>query len=107
MDPNEQPDWPRPARFKTKMDGRGGLVRVTLIGEPHDGRELFIDEKELPVEIYTAAQKFEFQWWRPEVKASMDATELGGDPDAPPIRYVLRVPDDTREPVFVSDTKAR
>ena len=29
---------PRPPDFKTRADGRGGLVRVTLVGEPHETR---------------------------------------------------------------------
>ena len=37
----------------------------------------------------------------------MAATALGSDPAAPPVRYLLRIPDDTREPLYVSDTEAR
>lgn len=98
---------PRPAEFKTKVDGRGGLVRVTLIGEPHDGHELFIDEKDLPSEIYTSPRPEAFEWWPASLKDTMARTALGGDAAAPPLRYVLRIPDDTREPLFVSDAEAR
>ena len=96
---------PRPAEFKTKVDGRGGLVRVTLVGEPHDGRELFIDEKELPPEIYAAPRPDAFEWWPANLKEAMDQTALGVD--GPPVRYVLRIPDDTREPLFIADAEAR
>lgn len=106
MNPEPIP-LPRPAEFKTRVDGRGGLVRITLVGEPHDGRELFIDEKDLPGEIYTSARADAFEWWPARLKDAMDRTAVGGDPDAPPVRYVLRIPDDTREPLFVSDAEAR
>jgi hypothetical protein len=98
---------PRPAEFKRKVDGRGGLVRITLVGQPHDGHELFIDEKDLPSEIYTSPRPDAFEWWPASLKDAMDRTTLGGDAAAPPVRYVLRIPDDTREPIFVSDTEAR
>jgi hypothetical protein len=98
---------PRPAEFKTKVDGRGGLVRVTLVGEPHDGHELFIDEKDLPPEIYTSPRPDAFEWWPASLNDAMAETALGRDAAAPPVRYVLRIPDDTREPIFVSDTEAR
>jgi hypothetical protein len=98
---------PRPAEFKTQVDGRGGLVRVVLVGEPHDGRELYIDEQDLPAEIYTTADPSAFEWWPASLKDAMARTPMAGDPAAPPVRYVLRIPDDTREPLFVSDTEAR
>jgi hypothetical protein len=98
---------PIPAEFKTQVDGRGGLVRVRLVGEPHDGRELYIDELDLPAEIYTSARSDAFEWWPVALKAVMDHTSQAGDAPAPPVRYVLRIPDDTREPLFVADTEAR
>jgi hypothetical protein len=98
---------PRPAEFKTKADGRGGLVRVRLVGEPHDGRELYIDELDLPPEIYTSSRPGTFEWWSATVNDAMSQTALASDPAAPPVRYVLRIPDDTREPLFVSDAEAR
>jgi hypothetical protein len=36
----------------------------------------------------------------------MATTTLGNDPLAPPIRYVLRVDDETREPSFIADPGA-
>jgi hypothetical protein len=98
---------PRPAEFKTRLDGRGGLVRVRLVGEPHDGRELFIDELDLPTEIYTSPRPDRFEWWPARLKGVMDGTPIAQDPAGSPVRYVLRVPDDAREPLFVSDTEAR
>ena len=98
---------PKPAEFKTRMDGRGGLIRVRLVGEPHDGRELYMDELDLPPEIYTTSGADAFEWWPPAVKDVMDRSALGSDPARPPVRYILRVPDDTREPLYVSDTEAR
>jgi len=103
----DMPPLPRPAEYKTKVDGRGGLVRVTLVGEPHDGHELFIDEKDLPPEIYTAGGVDAFEWWPARLKDVMDGTALGANAEVPPVRYVLRIPDDTREPLYVSDTEAR
>jgi hypothetical protein len=32
----------------------------------------------------------------------MKRTALGSDPDAPPVRYELRIPEDTGEPQFVA-----
>lgn len=98
---------PRPAEFKTRVDGRGGLVRVRLVGEPHDGRELFIDEKDLPAEIYTSPRADAFEWWPGKLSDVMEGTALGNDPAGPPVRYILRVPDDTLEPLLISDTEAR
>ncbi len=89
------------------MDGRGGLIRVRLVGEPHEGRELYMDELDLPKEIYTASRADAFEWWPPAVKNVMDQSALAGDPAGPPVRYVLRVPDDTREPLYVADADAR
>jgi hypothetical protein len=98
---------PRPAEFKTKADGRGGLIKVTFVGEPHEGRELYIDELDLPPEIWTTPAGVRFEWWGPAVKADMDRTAVGSNPDAPPLHYALRIPDDTREPLFVSDDQVR
>jgi hypothetical protein len=100
------PRSPRPAEFKTIVDGRGGLVRVVLVGVPHDGRELFIDEQDLPEEIYTSARADAFEWWPARVKEVMARTAVGGDPAAPPVRYILDIPYDTQEPRFVSDAEA-
>jgi len=98
---------PRPAEFKTQADGRGGLIKVTLVGEPHDGYALYIDELDLPPEIWTTPAGMPFGWWPPSVKDVMDQTAVGSDPTAPPVHYRLRIPDDTREPLYVSDTEAR
>lgn len=98
---------PRPPEFKTRADGRGGLIRVRLVGEPHDGRELFIDELDLPAEIFTTPAGTAFEWWPARLKDAMDRL-TGGRPDArPPVRYLLRTPDDTREPLFVAAEEAR
>jgi hypothetical protein len=98
---------PAPAEFKTVADGRGGLIKVTLVGEPHDGRALYIDELDLPPEIWTTPGGRPFEWWPPSVKEAMERTPVGSDPKAPPIHYILRIPDDTREPLYVSATEAR
>jgi hypothetical protein len=37
----------------------------------------------------------------------MAATAAGSDPDAPPVPYILRIPDDTREPLLISADEAR
>lgn len=102
----EQP-LPKPAEFKTQVDGRGGLVRVRLVGEPHDGHELYIDEKDLPEAIWTTSGGAPFEWWSAAAHHLMADLPIANDPGAPPVRYVLRVPDDTREPQYVSDTEAR
>jgi hypothetical protein len=104
---DERPFAPRPAEFKTQTDGTGGLIRVTLVGEPHDGRELYIDEHDLPPEIWTTPAGRGFEWWPPTAHGAMQQTALGSDPDAPPAHYVLRVPEDTREPLYVSDVEVR
>jgi hypothetical protein len=98
---------PRPAEFKTQLDGRGGLVRVRLVGEPHDGRELFIDELDLPAEIYTSPRPDAFEWWPARMASAMNDAGIAQDPTGPPVRYVLRVPNDTREPLLVADAEAR
>jgi hypothetical protein len=99
--------YPRPAEFKTRSDGRGGLIKVTLVGEPHDGRALYIDELDLPPEIFTTPAGMAFEWWPPGVKDVMDRTAVGSNPTNPPVRYTLQIPEDSREPLYISDTKAR
>jgi hypothetical protein len=101
------PTLPRPAEFKTRADGRGGLIKVTLAGEPHDGRALYIDELVLPPEIWTTPGGMPFEWWSPAVKHVMDRTPLGSSTTNPPVHYTLRIPEDTGEPIYISDTKAR
>jgi hypothetical protein len=104
---DDQPFVPRPAEFKTTTDGSGGLILATLIGGPHDGHELYIDELDLPAEIWTSGQGHPFEWWPPAVREVMAGTALGSDPSAPPVRYVLRIPDDTGAPQYISDDEAR
>ena len=101
---NDERFQPRPAEYKSTMDGLGGLVRLPLEGGLHAGRELFIDEPDVPTEIFTTPRSEPFEWWPASLRDEMAATELGGDPNAPPIRYVLNVNDETREPRFVADT---
>jgi hypothetical protein len=91
-----------PLDFKTKADGGGGLIRILLVGEPHGGRSLYMDELEIPPEIYTSGAGRPFEWWPARVHEAMKRTALGSDPDAPPVRYELRIPEDTGEPQFVA-----
>jgi hypothetical protein len=98
---------PRPGEFKTRVEGRGGLIKVTLVGDPHDGRALYIDELDLPPEIWTTPAGMPFEWWPPGVRELMDRTAVGSNPTNPPVHYRLRIPDDTGEPLYVSDAKAR
>jgi hypothetical protein len=93
---------PRPAEFKTRLNDQGGLVRVVLDGGLHHGRELFIDEMELPRTIYTTPRAEPFEWWPEALRDVMAETALGGDPAAPPTRYELEVSAETREPRFVA-----
>ena len=93
-------DESQPADFKTTCDGQGGLVRVRLAGGPHAGRSLYIDELDLPRAIYTTGAGRRFEWWPERNQAWFSTLPVGSDPDAPPVRHELRVPDDTREPVF-------
>lgn len=88
------------------MDGQSGLVRIPLEGGLHDGRELFIDEPDVPDEIYATPRSAPFEWWPARLQPAMTATALGGDPESPPIRYVLRVADDTREPRYVAEPES-
>ena len=84
---------PRPAEFKTQLDGRGGLVRVTLVGEPHDGRELFIDELDLPAEIYTTATGLRIRVVASRAQGGHgSARPWRRDPAGPPVRYVATRP---------------
>jgi hypothetical protein len=80
---------------------------VTLVGGPHDGHQLYIDELDLPAEIFTTSGDRPFEWWPASVKAAMAGTAAGSDPDAPPVPYILRIPDDTREPLLISADEAR
>ena len=91
---------PRPADYKTVMDGLGGLVRIPLVGGLHAGRELFIDESEVPDDIWTTPRTEQFQWWPQRLREAMAATELGSDPSAPPQHYVLSIDTDSGEPSF-------
>ena len=103
MNDDARPFQPRPAEYKTEMDGSGGLVRIPLEGGRHDGRELFMDETEVPEVILTTPRRDRFEWWTEAVAGSMAATELGADPADPPIRYDLRIDPDTREPRYVAE----
>ena len=102
-------DWPRhadepqPGEFKTACDGTGGLVRVRLIGPPHEGRSLYMDELDLPSAIWTTATPGRFEWWTDRQHEAMRRLPIGSDPSAPPVRHALVVADDTRQPVFQSE----
>jgi len=101
----DTPFQPRPAEYKTTMDGLGGLVRVPLEGGLHAGRELFIDEPEIPTEIFTTPRREPFEWWPARLRDEMAATALGSDPNAPPIRYVLHIADETGEPRYIAESE--
>ena len=58
----------------------------------------------MPSEIFTTPRKEPFEWWPARLRDAMASSALGNDPDAPPIRYVLRVDDSTRKPSFVADS---
>jgi hypothetical protein len=103
---DSRPFQPRPADYKSVMDGLGGLVRIPLVGGLHEGRELFIDEPDVPSEIFATPRREPFEWWPAALVDHMAQTALGSDPLAPPIHYVLRVDDDTREPTFVAERGA-
>jgi hypothetical protein len=102
-------DWPRhpnepqPGEYKTACDGTGGLVRVRLIGPPHEGRSLYIDELDLPAAIWTTGTGARFEWWTDRQQGAMSRRPAGSDPAAPPVRHRLVVPEDTRIPVFQSE----
>jgi hypothetical protein len=101
MNDDMRPFQPRPAQYKSVMDGSGGLVRIPLDGGLHHGRELYIDEPEVPEEIFTTPRPEPFEWWRAHLRDEMAQTAVGGDPAAPPVRYVLAIDEATREPRYV------
>jgi len=95
-------DESQPANFKTACDGGGGLVRVRLVGPPHDGRALYIDELDLPAVIYTTTTPEYFEWWpertqRAREEAGGAATRQAGR------RHILRIAEDSRIPTFESE----
>jgi hypothetical protein len=100
------PDEPQPGEFKTACDGRGGLVRVRLVGPPHAGRSLYIDELDLPSVIWTTGTPERFEWWTERQHEHLARLPAGSDAAAPPVRHRLVVPDETREPVFKSEAAA-
>ena len=73
MNDDARPFQPRPAEFKTEMDGTGGLVRIPLEGGRHDGRELFMDETEVPEAILTTPRETPFEWWTEAIAESSRA----------------------------------
>ena len=103
---DSRPFQPRPAEYKSVMDGHGGLVRIPLVGGLHEGRDLYIDEPDVPTEIFATPRREPFEWWPARLNDVMAQTTLGNDPLAPPIRYILRVDDETREPSFVAEPGA-
>jgi len=60
-----------------------------------------MDELELHAEIYTTTEPAAFEWWPGSLKDVMDRSTIGSDPANAPVRYALRIPDDTREPQYV------
>lgn len=101
-----QLDESQPGDFKTACDGHSGLVRVRFVGPPHAGRSLYIDEDDLPAVIYTTGTADSFEWWPERVHARMHELQAGSPPAAPPVRHVLHVAEDTREPTFRSEQPA-
>ena len=99
------PDESRPAEYKVACDGQAGLVRVPFVGPPHEGRSLYIDEPDLPSAIWTSGRPDRFEWWHEHNHTKMIRTAVGSDSGYPPVRYVLRVPEDTREPLFESERR--
>jgi hypothetical protein len=95
-----QPDESQPGDFKTACDGGGGLVRVRLVGPPHEGRSLYIDELDLPAVIYTTSPPSRFEWWAERIHERMRTMRAGSDPDAPPVRHTLHIDPDTSEPTY-------
>jgi hypothetical protein len=102
MSDEQRPFQPRPAEFKTILDGEGGLVRLALVGGLHEGRELYIDEGEIPPEIWTTPNPEPFEWWPERLREAMAATALAGDPANPPGHYVLEVDGETGEGRYVA-----
>jgi hypothetical protein len=104
MSDEGRPGQKRPGEFKTTLDDTGGLVRLLLVGGLHDGRELYIDEREVPPEIWTSPFEDQFSWWPERLREAMAATPTGGDPANPPGHYVLEVAEETREGRYVART---
>jgi len=102
MSDEQRPFQPRPAEYKDTLDEQGGLVRVPLVGGLHEGRELFIDERELPPEIWTTPNREPFEWWPERLREAMATSALGGDPANPPGHYVLESDPKTREARYVA-----
>jgi hypothetical protein len=103
MSDEQRPFQSRPLNYKTALDQQGGLVRVPLVGGLHEGRELFIDENELPPEIWTTPNLEPFEWWPERLREAMAASALAGDPANPPGHYRLETDEATREPRYVAD----
>jgi len=99
-------DESQPGDFKTACDGHGGLVRVRFVGPPHEGRSLYIDELDLPAVIYTTGTAAPFEWWDERTHPRMQELQAGAPPATPPVRHMLQVADDTREPTFRSEQAA-
>lgn len=97
------PDEPQPGEFKTACDGTGGLVRIRLMGAPHEGRSLYIDEQDLPDAIWTTGSADHFEWWTDRQHEAISKLPVGSNPEAPPVRHRLVVADDTRQPTFVAE----
>ena len=100
-------DESQPADFKIACDGHSGLVRVRFVGAPHAGRSLYIDEDDLPAVIYTTGTADQFEWWPERVHGRMQELRAAAPQAAPPVRHVLQVAEDTREPTFRSEQPAR
>lgn len=99
-------DESQPADFKTACDGRGGLVRVRFVGPPHEGRALYMDEEDLPAAIYTTGTADPFEWWNERIHGRMQELLARSEMAAAPVRHVLQVDNDTREPTFRSEALA-
>ena len=101
-----RPFQPQPAEYKTVLDGLGGLVRIKLVGGLHEGRELYMDETEVPDEIWTTPRREPFEWWPARLREVMAESALGSEPTAPPGHYILEVDEASREPRFVAEDEA-
>ena len=104
MSDEGRPGQKRPADYKSVLDDTGGLVRLPLVGGLHEGRELYIDEREVPTEIWTTPNEEPFEWWPERLREAMARTPIGGDPANPPGHYVLEVDEATREGRYVART---
>ena len=62
-----------------------------------------MDELVIPGIIYTTADPDAFEWWPDRLAETMAGLPIASDPGAPPVRHVLHIPDDTREPQFVAE----